>query len=235
MITTEELYSSLFAQGLACFEAAKPPADLFTVILKNENLDELVRFAKTNNIKSVFYNYVYYNRDIFLISEEQMKKVPKEVRSLIASQIEDYNRGIESLDFSRVLGLNIFCIYEGQAICVRSFDTWHQEHGMVTSEQKLKQLVEDNKTVIEQIQNKKRKDDEMLLKELRKYILDDPQFKKSSFPGARRDYIRAIFVQRKDTQKYRHLLFDEEDKSYVSMQKAVDFIETLWHEEGAKE
>lgn len=230
MITREELNNSLLLQGLTCYEVAKPSADALTVVLKSEQLDELIRFAKTNNIKNIFYNYIYYNKESFFISEEHIKGIEKDAYNLIVPKIEAYNRKIESFDFSRALGINIFCIYQGQAICIRSFDVWHEAEGLFFGEQKLQQLVEENKKIIEEAQRIKQQDDEMLLKELHKYILQDPEFKTNTFPGARRDYIRSIFTQRKETQKYRHLLFDEDDINYINMRKAVDFIEILWRE-----
>jgi hypothetical protein len=240
MFKKEEFLSMMSLEGLECFEGTLNSFNMTTVILKNNTLEELVKFARVNNIKSIFYNYIYYDVNSFLILNEQVEEIQKDIYELIEGQIEEYNKQVISTDFSRPNGMNIFCVYQGQIVSVRYFDFWVENDGLLSGKQKLQQLIENNNEIKEirekklkeeeDAREKKRKEDELLLGELRKYILTDPEFTKQVYPGFRRDYIRAIFTQRKETQKFRHLLFDKEDYDYVSMRKAVDFIEILWRE-----
>ena len=240
MFKREGFLNTLSLEGLECFEGTIYFHDITTVILKNNTIEELVKFARVNNIKSIFYNYTYYNANSFLIKDEQISKIQKDIYEVIAKQIEEYNQKVISADFSRPNGLNAFCIYQGQIVLVRDFDLWGEDWGLLLSEQKLQQLTDNNIDIQEmrekklkeeeEIRVKKAKEDELLLGELRKYILSDSEFAKQIYPGFRRDYIRAIFTQRKETQKFRHLLFDKEDYNYINMRKATDFIEILWRE-----
>ena len=38
--------------------------------LENENIDSLITFAKSNDIKSIFYYYTYYDKDDYIIKDE---------------------------------------------------------------------------------------------------------------------------------------------------------------------
>lgn len=226
MLMKEVFFSMASLEGLETFEASLSST---YHALKMHTAEELIRFAKINNIKSIFYQFEYYDEKGFLISEEHTEKVSKDVLKIVAEEIRAYNKRILSIDFSRPRNMNIFCIYEGQIIYVNYSDAWAEKDGLILPGEKLQQLIENNKE-IKYMQEEKRRDDELLLLELRQYILRDPEFARQTYPGFRRDYIRGVFAQRKETQKFRHLLFSENDYDYVDMKKAVDFIESLWRE-----
>ncbi|GEM_PF-861333 len=133
--------------------------------------------------------------------------------------------------------MELYCIYESKCIAVNFYDPWHLEFGLLPRHQKLAEIINKQVHVIERIYQEQRlkeeqekKASERLLEEFKNFVLNDPDFKTCTFPGARRDYAREVFTTRKDTAKYKHLFYAEDDVDYIDNQRAYYFIESIWRE-----
>lgn len=75
MVQQEELIKIIKDEGLNAFEVYKIPKidDDSTILFKE--LNEFVRFCKINDLKNVFYTYIYLEKEEYIISEELQEQI----------------------------------------------------------------------------------------------------------------------------------------------------------------
>lgn len=259
MITVDNLKVKLKGYGIMCYEVKSK--DVFpTLRMANNDIDSFIDFVMNNRIKNTFYLLRYYTKGSFYIEDEDVDsysfrkasenitfsdfdKIPR-----IKEAICQHNEILESIDFSRPAGMEVFCIYEGKCIAVNLYDEWYLEFGILPKQEKLaeinnkyfddleklyeEKLLKEERELYEQKLKEERTqmERERLLEEFKEFVLRDSDFRSSTFPGARRDYARMVFTTRKDTAKYKQLFYEEDDIDCRDNRKAYYFIESIWRE-----
>lgn len=117
MVQQEELIKIIKDEGLNAFEVYKIPKidDDSTILFKE--LNEFVRFCKINDLKNVFYTYIYLEKEEYIISEELQEQIEKYIYKLIKKEIKEHNNMVETVDFTRPIMLNTFSIFQGSVVC----------------------------------------------------------------------------------------------------------------------
>ena len=62
MVQQEELVKIIEEEGVSAFEVLQTPKISDSTIVLKE-LSDIVRFCKMNDIRSLFYNYIYLDKD----------------------------------------------------------------------------------------------------------------------------------------------------------------------------
>lgn len=229
MISNSQIKEIMTKEHINCFEVMveKNFFEKSLICLESNDINELISFMKSNNIKNAFYDYTFYNKDYFLINEQLTSEFGEDAYSLIVEEAEAHNEMIETFDFSRPLKIKIFCIYESHYIAIIEYDSWCEDLGILSAEEKILDLLECKKEKLESNKKKRKLNDEKLKAEFKNYILHDEEFTKCTNQRLRRDYMYLVF-DKEDAQKYKSLFFNEYGRLDISI--AVNFIEILWRE-----
>lgn len=202
--------------------------------LENENIDSLITFAKSNDIKSIFYYYTYYDKDDYIIKDENIdeeigKKLDYFEQGLIDSfmaEVEEYNKQAAGMDISKPFELCFFTIYQGYLIGGYYQDDYLYPGDSEDYYDKLLELVdkyfseEEYMKQREQERNESKQKRIELLNRLKEYILSDPEFHKCTNDRLRHLYKSHLYRTNKDYFEYRN------NEPYNS----VMFIDALWKE-----
>lgn len=235
MISEQELKNMMIRQGINCYNVSieENSFEESLILLEKNDIDELIEFMKANNIRTAFYEYSFYDKDSFIIDEDIIDEFngdfDDEFYSLISKDIEVHNKKIEKLDFLRPMGVRIFCIYEAHYIAIFHGDFWCKELDVMTAEEKMQDLIDNNSNILNREMERKKKEqeqnNELLKEEFKNYILNDNEFKNCTNQRYRREYAYSIF-HKKENEKY-IIALGRIDR--------VNYIETLWREYKLKE
>lgn len=248
MITRKELKSKLILKNINCYETLVQGGDTQVIYMADNNIETLIGFAKDNGIKNIFYFFRYFTKDTFYVKVDKVRNFDFNQIPEAKEEKDRQNELLELIDFSRPSSIQAFCFYEGRYIAVKLEDDWYLEYGILPAYEKTQEIIAKNTIALEEILKEqhleeelnqkeyelleewKQKEYELLLEKFKNLVLKDAEFKQCTFPGARRDYARSVFTTRKDTEKYRHLFYKDDDVDYTDKTKAADFIESLWRE-----
>lgn len=153
MIIEEELLWRLQQENLYSFEVDMS-LDIIdkTILLKSNNLDELINFAKLNDINSVFYGYYNSSKESYLIDEEEVREdIDEDIFNLMEEDIKKHNERVEDEDFSVPILLYVFVIYQNIKIGLEFYDNWLENKDILDQEDRLEHL---NNKYSENIQEK---------------------------------------------------------------------------------
>lgn len=235
MILEQDLKKLMMEHNINCFEVHSVTVELQALSVQlNDGIEELLKFAKLNNINSIFYTYFYYDKDKFLIDLDYKEMVEglygKTILKSIEKDIDEYNKKVESFDFSKPFALDIFVIYQSRNIYIMDVDLWASESGILDAEEKIEELLESkNELVNEKIEKDKHKTNK-LMSEFKDYVFNDEEFRVCTNFNLRRQYMRTVF-DKEEAKKYKKLfsrggaLNDNIDLSHF-----FDFIEMVWKE-----
>ncbi len=266
MFSVQYLKEKFSNEGINCFSVfGEGITSTEPIFLETNTIEELITFVKVNNLKSVFFTYDYYDKDDYLINEELFNdeygykyrqeeeedddddegdehnfkyNYNKEIYTMISEDVDIYNKRMEEEDFSKPNALCIFSLYEGHLISIFEADDWCKTLGIVTAKEKLHELIENYRFIIDSKQEEMRLKEEKLEEELRtkneklkiefkQYILNDEEFKKCTNQKLRKEYIETVFY-RDETKKYKPAFFYE--GKYFNRTNATNFVELLWKE-----
>lgn len=219
MISEKELKRIMASEGINCFNITS--SNDYMMHLEENNLNEFLRFIKANNIKNVFYEFNRYDEEDFLIDEDEFDQ---DIYLLIEGDIIRHNEQIEKIDFSKPNEITIFCIYEGNFICITEENYWCKE---LDASKKVMNLLNDNNDKINNIKNKQKLNLDILIEELKNLILNDDEFKKCSNQSFRRKYMSSIF-EREENEKYKQLFLER--NVLMKYGTSINFIDMIWKE-----
>ncbi|NRY04522.1 hypothetical protein [Clostridium beijerinckii] len=86
--------------------------------IKLDGIEELIRFAHDNNINNMFYFYYYLKGYGLLIDEQVINKfhLDNEMLTILKDEIMEYNIKISKQDYSKPVGVILYCMYDGMML-----------------------------------------------------------------------------------------------------------------------
>lgn len=227
MVQEQELIKLIEDEGLNLFEVRQnPKINDDSIVMKEVN--DLIKFCKINGIKNLFYNYIFLDKEEFIISDEAQEEIEKDIYKLIKKEIKEHNKRVETIDFTRPVILNISTIFENNLVCVLENDYWHEEINLLDAEDTIEYLQENYEDILEQKENEKQEKLELLKNELREYMLNDETFLICSNKSLRRNYAETLLKNR-SVKKYLEP-FTSEYSGQVAITSLVMFVEVVWAE-----
>lgn len=233
MITEEKLLSSIKNEGLYSFKIDSGLDIDSLLVLSDNTLDELIRFAKANNIKSVFYNYFYTYKDLYLIDLEEV--IDEDLYNYANEDIINHNKKVENIDFKRPIGLVVFVIYENSKIGVEYFDNWLEAEEIIEPEEQLENLEKKYEQIIEEKRENKENEFKDLKIRFEEYLLNDEEFLICTNKKLRNNYITNVF-DKPGASEYKCIFmksvrFGSNEIDYFTLGL---FIEMVWRKYKAK-
>lgn len=187
-----------------------------------QNFNDFFSYVKQEKIKSVFFNELFIDLDIFFITEELLKDIPIKIKEDLKEDISKINEKssiwIEELTGTHFLEMR--CINQGQVLYYKVVD--ENIASSPTGEELLKYLIDEipsekmNKLLQEQEEEKK-----LELKKLEDFILNDSDFHFSTNLDLRRDYLKSL---KEKYPTYQDVLNANGINPFISM----SFIDKLW-------
>ena len=222
IINREELLKLINDNGLYGIETENN-SDIKQILMKSWKIDDIVKFAKDNNINTIFFEYYYYNKEYFKIELEKFEEeYPEEIINIMKNDIIEYNNKIDKIDFETPIKLLVYCIYNGYSIAIEQKDEWGEgyKESIVSGEEQMKIFFEKHQERLENYITEKEKQKETELERLKQIIFKDEQFQRSTNKELRYAYINAFL---KKNPKYLQLFGDHGIGAYR-------WIETIWRE-----
>lgn len=222
IINREELLKLINDNGLYGIETENN-SDIKQILMKSGKIDDIVKFAKDNNINIIFFEYYYYNKEYFKIELEKFEEeYPEEIINIMKNDIIEYNNKIDKIDFETPIKLLVYCIYNGYSIAIEQKDEWGEgyKESIVSGEEQMKIFFEKHQERLENYITEKEKQKETELERLKQIIFKDEQFQRSTNKELRYAYINAFL---KKNSKYLQLFGDHGIGAYR-------WIETIWRE-----
>lgn len=186
-------------------------------VLIHEPVEAFIALCKENNIKIVFYQYSYYVKEEYLITEEVLLKNTdnKKEYDFCKEWADKKNTHINALNFNRPKILTMAAMLDSMVLLWQERDEWMEdsedgETSIITfleenEEQMLALFETDNDSV-------------SLADELQHVLLADSQFRNSTNKDSRRIYLNS-FVKKKENKKYLKLVKSEKE----SWSKSIAF------------
>ena len=222
IINREELLKLINDNGLYGIETENN-SDIKQILMKSGKIDDIVKFAKDNNINTIFFEYYYYNKEYFKIELEKFEEeYPEEIINIMKNDIIEYNNKIDKIDFETPIKLLVYCIYNGYSIAIEQKDEWGEgyKESIASGEEQMKIFFEKHQERLENYITEKEKQKETELERLKQIIFKDEQFQRSTNKELRYAYINAFL---KKNSKYLQLFGDHGIGAYR-------WIETIWRE-----
>lgn len=227
MIQKDELIKIIVDEGLNAFEVRQTPKiNDNTIVLKEIN--DMIRFCKVNDIKNIFYDYIFLDKENYIIDDEIQENIEKDIYQLIKKEIEEHNKMVETIDFTRPVLLNTFIVFQGNLICILDSDYWHEEVNLMNAEDTIEYLQENYEYILEQKENEREERLEMVKGELKEYMLNDETFLICSNKSLRRNYAENL-IKNRNVKKYLEP-FVSEYSGQVAITTLVMFVEVVWAE-----
>lgn len=227
MVQEQELIKLIEHEGLNLFEVRQNPKINDDAIVMKE-VNDLIKFCKINDIKNLFYNYIFLDKEEFIISDEAQEEIEKDIYKLIKKEIKEHNKRVETIDFTRPIILNISTIFENNLVCVLENDYWHEEINLLDAEDTIEYLQENYDEILEQKEAEKEEKLELLKNELKQYMLEDENFLICTNKDLRKNYAEMLMKNKKMKKYLEPFKYSHSDGIWV--QSLVMFVEVVWAE-----
>lgn len=119
----------------------------------------------------------------------------------IQDKIEDYNNTVNGLNFDKPFSLYGYCIYNSQIIGIREENSYLKEHIIYDPNTALEILLLQNIDTVEQKVDEFRKQQKVLLDELKSVLMDNREFHQLTNQTKRNEFSRT-FLNKPEYQKY---------------------------------
>ena len=222
IVNREELLKSITDNGLYGIET-DGNSDRKQILLKSKKLEDIFKFAKRNDIDTIFFEYYYYDKDYFKINLEELEdKYPKEIVNILKNDIMKYNDKIDKINFETPVKVLIYCIYNGYLISIEQRDEWGKiyKQDILSGEEKTQEIFEKYQEELENYLDERERQNELELEKLKQTVFDDIQFQRATNKKLRYSYINNFL--KKNSQCYP--LFGEHGLG------AYNWIEVIWRE-----
>lgn len=232
MITEDKLLEVLKKENLYAFKTLSDFDYKKYILLESESIEELIQFAKLNNINSVFYDYVYYNEDNYKFDLEEVELcVDNSIFKLIKKDIVAHNKKIDKIDFSKPKIATMYTVHQGQKIGILILDSWIEEleDEILETEEQLENFIEKYEDVLFEKQQKEQEKLDKLKIEFEDFLLADDEFLSCTNQNMRTHYMNSI-IDKDKTKKYMKAF----KKTNIIGRDVIDrnslwvHIETVW-------
>ena len=199
-------------------------------LLSIATIDELIKFAKVNNINSIFYSYFYFDKESYLIDlEEAEYTVDESIYTLIKKEIVTHNKKIEKMDFTTPRCIAIFVLYQGKHIGIMNTNNWLEQEELLEADEQLDYFMGEYEYILEEKRKKEEEKLNCLKIEFEEYLLNDDEFLNCTNQRLRRHYMRTVF-DKSDARKYKSIFMNPTRFGEVLLDNASFwvFIETVW-------
>lgn len=200
-----------------------------------ENFEKLQNFMSDQNINVVFFAKYYDNYNNYIITEETFRKASRyfdyNIIDIISDDINKYNKEILKIDFDKPCAVVIACIFQGQYCFVYlEDDKSFNKDKLISSEEKLYEIIEKNMKQIETKEIENEKIIEKLKKEVHDIIVKDEKFLLCTNKQLRKNYARNLF--KKELGNHYNPLKElwTTDAPIGVYTDAIDFVEMIWKE-----
>lgn len=231
MQTEIALLNDLEKQFLCVCRTKTIPDDQKDIEL--DSFDEVIRFAKRNQIFSIFYHYTRIDADDLMIDDDLIKELhldDEAAQQVVACRIEQYNARVEKLDYSRPVALYLFCVYQGQKIFAIEDDHWFKNYGFEFPQIAAIKIADDALEAIVEARNVGKQRREAKRTELKSFMLHDPVFQRCTNHDLRRQYwSQLVEIQ----PEIRDLFRDPQSGSLYDV-LGITFAENVWREYKAR-
>lgn len=228
MIQQEELAKKIEDEGINVFNVECGLNLTRENAIRLKEVDELIRFCKINEIKNIFYLYIFFHKEDYIVSDEMQEDIEKDIYKLIKKEIKEHNKRVETIDFTRPAFLDVFCMFNDKSVCVLENDNWDEEINLMKAEDLIEYLQENYEDILEQKENEREEKLELLKGELKEYMLNDETFLICSNKSLRRNYAETL-IKNKKVKKYLEP-FISEYSGQVAITSLVMFVEVVWAE-----
>lgn len=226
LISEKIVIDKLVENDIDAFEVDTLDSQLETLIaLKNSNVEEFLRFIKSHDITTVFYNKAFYDPDIFKITDEEISRLDDDLLEVLTDEIDNYNTQIDDIDFSRPIQITYFALYQGQKIGFFESDYWHFDEGLLLGKEKYLDLIDSYESVIDDVLEKRKETEEKLRSDLETLISEDEQFLLCTNQRLRLSYIQQL-LNKKDMGQHRELF--THGSEFINPRTAQNYIDLVW-------
>lgn len=152
MKLVQQLLNIAKEKNINCFESSEDfiEFDDDLIRLEKNTLDELLRFTNANNINSLFYTNLRYDKDEYIIDENLLEKLDFRLIEHIKPEIDVHNKEIQKIDFTNPVLTLVYCIYESHFISINEENDWLEHQNILTAHEKLSEILENKEDVINQ-------------------------------------------------------------------------------------
>lgn len=240
MISEDKLVELLEEENINAFKVISEFNHKEFIWLQSESIEELIKFAKCNNINSIFYDYVYYDKEDYIFDLEEVElSVGEDIFKLIKKDIIEYNEKVDKIDFSKEKGVNIYVIYQGQKVGILLLDYWMEEleDEILETEEQLKVFMEKYEDKL--FEKKKREEERLdrLKVELEKILLNDEEFLSCTNQKMRTHYMDKMLDDGRYNIYMKAFVTEHSitGRLMVSKSHLWIFIESVWRKYKATE
>lgn len=228
LLQEKELEILIEKESLNCFQVIPTKEwEKKSLHLNKNTIQELVRFAKGNNIENIFYSYYYCKKEEFIISrDEAIKEIGLERYLLIKELIEKYNDRLENIDYSRATNFLAFCILDDNIFTITEVDNWLEKLNISDKSEKIYEFLDEYQENIEEMEEERFVKSNMLREKFKDKILSDPEF---NVLGSRR-YIKKYIenlLEQNGMEEYKYEIYI---KGGFTGEYVLDeeYIESIW-------
>lgn len=236
MITENKLLSSIEKEGLHSFKVTGDLEIDSLILLSSNTIDELIRFARVNNIKSIFYNYFYSDKELYLIDLEEIEYLTDEpIYNFLKNDITNHNKKIRNIDFEKPIGLEIFVIYQSSKVGILYYDNWIEAEELLDSEEQLEYFEQKYEQSIQDEREKKEEEFKALKIKFEEYLLNDDEFILCTNKTLRSNYSMNVF-DKEEALEYKSIFMKpmKFGRSKIDHFSLELFIEMVWRKYKAK-
>lgn len=198
-------------------------------------IEAFCEFVHKQKIDVVFGCEYFDNPFDYIITEEMIKRdvirfMEFDIMDIIEKDVNHHNQEVMKINFNKPSAIVIACIFNSQFCYVYIEDETLDENVLVSSKEKLKEIVEKNQSNIGKREEETKKIVEKLKIELKERIVNDEKFWLCTNKHLRYVYIRDLV--KKELDNHFNPLKDcwESDAPVGVYTDAIDFVEMIWKE-----
>ena len=219
MISKVELEDIFKKEGLNIFEIDISIDNPCMIYFKNNDISELINFAKANSIQTLLYCYDFNSKDNYQITDDMLEEYDERIIKAIHREVEEYNQLTSTLNYLRPSELYIYCVYQGCLFTVSEEDTWLEDMGILMSNEKLEEMISTKDTIWEEIDAEEQNKKEELIIHLKEYLRKDEMFLNCTNQRLRINFIMQFL---KENVQYK--------QCFSGYYEPVAFVELIWRE-----
>lgn len=187
-----------------------------------QDFGDFFSYVENENIKSIFFNELFIDLNIFFIGDNLLQDVPEKIKEYLKNDISKINENsaelVDKINNTHILEMR--CVNQGQVLYYRVVDD--NIALSATGEELLGHLID---SIPSEIKNnlirETEEDNKRELKALEDFILNDSEFHASTNLNLRREYLTSL---KEKYPTYQGILNANGIKPIASM----TFIDKLW-------